>query len=73
MSAIDAKELELQTSLGIRDWQAYPPTVEEVKAWRSSMNRATERGMTVSWTIAGWTHIRRMCDAEKRYEALGLL
>lgn len=66
-------ELERQTLLGIRDWTLYPPTVAEVKVWRASMNRRFERGMTVSWTGQGWLHIHRMCEAEKRYEALGLL
>ena len=66
-------ELKRQTFLGTRDWKAYPPTVDEVKAWRQSMRRLAERRIMMSWTGPGWVRISHMIAAEKRYKALGLI
>lgn len=66
-------ELRRQRIAGTRDWQAYPPTVDEVKAWRASIIRNIERGRMISWTGAGWIYNHHMADAEKRYKALGLM
>jgi len=70
---LTADELQAQTIEGTRDWNAYPPTLEEVKAWRQSMKKLAERGRMVSWTGAGGIHILRMAKAEKRFKAIGLL
>ncbi len=69
---LSARELELQTMYGLRDYKKYPPTVAEVIAWRQDLTRLLSR-CTVSWTGEGWAHIHRMSEAEKNYEAMGLL
>jgi len=66
-------ELERRTPLGIWDWTLCPPTVAEVKAWRTSMNSLIARRIMVSWTGEGFAPIHRMADAEKYYRAMGLL
>ncbi|MGA7323980.1 MAG: hypothetical protein WBX25_05765 [Rhodomicrobium sp.] len=68
---IDEKELEWQTILGTRDWKAYPPSVREVREWREGLNG--RRGIMVSFTGTGASRLFAMADAEKRYEAMGLL
>ena len=70
---LSASELELQTFLGTRDYQRYPLTVAEVKAWRRSTDERIKQGVMVNWTGEGFMRIHRMAEAEKRFEAMGLL
>jgi hypothetical protein len=52
--------------------KAEPPSLAEVIAWRKGMNELLSRCM-VSWTVEGFNHIHVMAEAEKRYQASGLL
>ncbi len=70
---ISASELEWQTILGTRDYQRYPLTVAEVKAWRENLTADLDRGIHYLWTGEGFMRIHRMAEAEKRYQAMGLL
>jgi hypothetical protein len=58
---------------GNRNWAAYPPSLQEVKDWRRSLNAINDRGLLVSWTSEGFNHICAMSDAEKHYQAMGLI
>ncbi|MGA7325339.1 MAG: hypothetical protein WBX25_12835 [Rhodomicrobium sp.] len=58
---------------GLRDWHAYPPSLEEVKDWRRCRRRMDEQGILFSWTAAGMMEICALGDAEDRFEAMGLL
>jgi hypothetical protein len=69
---LSARELAYQTMWGLRDYRKYPPTVAEVREWRRGMSELLSR-CTVSWTAEGFNRIIVMGDAEKRYEAIGLL
>jgi len=70
---LTVEEPRRQENLGTRDWKANPPTLEEVRAWRASMNAQIKRGMHVSWTGAGWIRNHQMAEAEKRFKEQGLL
>jgi hypothetical protein len=52
---------------------AQMPTVEEVRAWRASQMEAARRGIMVNPSGAGAGRLFRMTEAEKHYEAIGLL
>src|SRR5258707_911899 len=41
---------------GIRDWNAYPPTLKEVKEWRRQQTAYAPQRIRVSWTctFTGW-------------------
>ena len=71
--ALTEAELQRQTLHGTRDWEAYPPTIDEVKAWRAAVNKRAARGLMISFTGPGSIHFLQMSKAEKRYKALGLL
>jgi hypothetical protein len=49
-----------------------PPSLAEVIARRKGMNELLSRCM-VSWTAEGFNRIHVMGEAEKRYQAMGLL
>jgi hypothetical protein len=49
------------------------PTVEEVREWREAKNEAASRGILITSNGAGIAYGFRMAEAEKHYEALGLL
>jgi hypothetical protein len=70
---LTVEEPRRQENLGTRDWKVYPPTLEEVRAWRASTNAQIKRGMQVSWTGAGWIRNHQMAEAEKRFKEQGLL
>jgi hypothetical protein len=57
----------------VRDWDRFPPSIAEVRAWRSEMNWIAERGIMLSFNGIGAARIGAMGDAEKRFKAIGLL
>jgi len=56
-----------------RNWKAYPPSLDEVKEWRAGLDWMHDQGMFVSWSAQGFDNIHHMGDAERRFEAMGLL
>ena len=70
---LSAEELRDLTMYGLRDWHAYPPSLEEVIDWRRCRQRMDEQGTLVSWTAAGMMEICALGDAERRYEAMGIV
>jgi hypothetical protein len=64
---------DILNSLWFRGLNAYPPAPAEVKAWRQSVNATFRMGIRPYHSPAGMIRILKICDAEKRFEALGLL
>jgi hypothetical protein len=66
-----ADEFKDKTTTPNQLWQT-DFTYLEVREWRRSLNDLLDR-CTVTWTGEGFAKIHAMADAERSYEARGLL
>ena len=54
-------------------WDAWKPTVREVRKWRREYDETTRGAMCVYWTKEGNARNAKMLKAEMEYKAAGLL
>jgi hypothetical protein len=72
-TVLSAKDLEWATIFGTRDYEKYPATLAEVKAWRQDVTDRINRGIFVNPSVIGFNRMIVMVEAEERYQAMGLL
>jgi hypothetical protein len=56
-----------------RDWNRHPPTLAEVKAYRRERKESAKRPIFVNLSAEGAAEITAMIEAEKRFQAMGLI
>lgn len=65
-------EFEERGTSGERDWDRFPPSLEEVKDWRAGQDMQARQGMMISLNGIGAARLFAMSDAEKRFKEMGL-
>jgi hypothetical protein len=58
---------------GNPNWKDYPATLEEHRSYETRRDGINRQGIMGSFSAAGFNEVAAMIDAQKRFEALGLL